>query len=72
MDKTDYSLNNYDDENLESTDNKFAQPQTSEAKEISNFLSQFKKQTSTSLQPKDLESWRIRCFEMMRDGSKTN
>ena len=46
MDKTEYSLNNYDDKNSESTNNEFAQPQTSEAKEISNFLSQFKKQTS--------------------------
>ena len=46
MDKTDYSLKDYNDENLLSTDNIFAQPQTSEAKEISNFLNQFKKQTS--------------------------
>ena len=46
MDKTDYNLIDYDNENLESTDDKFAHPQTSEAKEISNFLSQFKKQTS--------------------------
>ena len=39
-------MDNYDSHTSDSTDDIFSKPQSREAKEISNFLTQFKKETS--------------------------
>ena len=39
-------MDDYDSDKSDSTDDIFSSPQSREAKEISNFLTQFKKQTS--------------------------
>lgn len=46
LDRNDDVMNDFKNDKLDTTNDRYLQPQSREAKEISNFLTQFKKQTS--------------------------